>query len=146
VNSSEGSERRFSAPRRQALRVLGWAAGGALAAETLSLLGCTGVGSTEGSGPVVLDLSELPVGRRVTVLYRRLPVEVRRTDNGIHARSLTCTHMGCTVRWDEGQRLYLCPCHKGIYDADGEVVSGPPPAPLPAVPVSVSDTTVTVGS
>ena len=146
MEPNEGSERRFSAPRRRALRGLGWAVGGALAAETLSWLGCAGVGSTEDSGPVILDLSELPVGRRVIVSYRKLPVEVLRTDNGVHARSLACTHMGCTVRWDEEQRLYLCPCHKGIFDASGEVVSGPPPAPLPSVSVSVSGTMVTVGS
>jgi len=144
VKPNDGPEKRFSAPRRRALRVLGGAAGCALLAETLGLLGCAGDGSND--GPVFLDLSELPAGRRVVVSYRELPVEVLRTDHGVHARSLACTHMGCIVRWDEEQQLYLCPCHKGIFDADGEVVSGPPPSPLPSVPVSVSDTMVTVGS
>jgi cytochrome b6-f complex iron-sulfur subunit len=111
--------------------------------EWLTLLGC---GGSAEEGPVVLDLSELTDGRRVVVYYRRLPVEVVRTGNGVHARSLACTHMGCTVRWDESQRLYLCPCHEGRFDAEGKVISGPPPSSLPSVPVSVSDSVVTVGS
>ncbi len=44
--------------------------------------------------------------------------------------SSTCTHLGCTVRWEEKSRHFICPCHGGIYDAEGEVVSGPPPGPL----------------
>jgi cytochrome b6-f complex iron-sulfur subunit len=116
-----------------------------VAVETLGLLGCAGSGSAD-EGPVVLDLSDLPAGQRTVVYYQRLPVEVTRTENGVHARSLACTHMGCTVRWDEGQQLYLCPCHAGRFDADGEVVSGPPPTALPSIPVSVSDSVVTIGS
>lgn len=140
-----GSRPGFSGPRRRALRVLAGAAGCALAAETLGLLGCAGPGTAE-QGPVVLDLSELTPGARVVVSYRQLPVEVIRTENGVHALSLACTHMGCTVRWDAGKQLYLCPCHEGRFDADGQVVSGPPPSSLPSIPVSVSDTVVTVGS
>jgi succinate dehydrogenase/fumarate reductase iron-sulfur protein len=40
-----------------------------------------------------------------------------------------CSHLGCTVRWDEGQRLFLCACHGGTFHPDGSVKAGPPPAP-----------------
>lgn len=40
--------------------------------------------------------------------------------------SLICQHKRCTVRWDEDETLFICPCHEGTYDAKGEVVSGPP--------------------
>jgi menaquinol-cytochrome c reductase iron-sulfur subunit len=41
-----------------------------------------------------------------------------------------CTHLSCRVRWEEGERVYVCPCHDGIFDIDGNVVAGPPPKPL----------------
>lgn len=42
----------------------------------------------------------------------------------------TCTHLGCTVRWEANQRLFLCACHGGTFNLDGSVKSGPPPRPL----------------
>ena len=44
--------------------------------------------------------------------------------------SRTCTHLGCNVRWSDGKKQFLCPCHGGVYDADGKVIEGPPPKPL----------------
>ncbi len=41
-----------------------------------------------------------------------------------------CTHLGCRVRWVEDRRQFYCPCHAGVFDEDGNVVSGPPPRPL----------------
>jgi succinate dehydrogenase / fumarate reductase iron-sulfur subunit len=42
----------------------------------------------------------------------------------------TCTHLGCTVHWDEGKNLFLCACHGGMFDIYGDVKAGPPPRPL----------------
>jgi Rieske Fe-S protein len=54
------------------------------------------------------------------------------TENGrdFAAMSNVCTHLGCRVRWIDDQNQYFCPCHNGIYDKQGNVVSGPPPRPL----------------
>lgn len=41
-----------------------------------------------------------------------------------------CTHLGCPFSWDEEKKQFLCPCHGGVFDAGGAVVSGPPPRPL----------------
>jgi succinate dehydrogenase / fumarate reductase iron-sulfur subunit len=41
-----------------------------------------------------------------------------------------CTHLGCTVQWDEGKRLFRCACHGGVFNLDGSVNAGPPPRPL----------------
>jgi Rieske Fe-S protein len=46
------------------------------------------------------------------------------------AMSNVCTHLGCRIRWIAGQDQYVCPCHNGIFDKQGNVVSGPPPRPL----------------
>lgn len=55
------------------------------------------------------------------------------------ALSNVCTHLGCRVRWVEGEQQFFCPCHNGVFDKDGRVVSGPPPRPLDQYPVKVED-------
>lgn len=60
------------------------------------------------------------------------------------AFSSYCTHTGCPVRWIEGARLFLCPCHGGAFDGDGRVAAGPPPAPLPRLAVRVREGQVEV--
>ena len=51
-------------------------------------------------------------------------------DDGEIAISATCTHLGCIVTWDDEQQIFKCPCHNGRYNPEGQVISGPPPAPL----------------
>jgi menaquinol-cytochrome c reductase iron-sulfur subunit len=46
------------------------------------------------------------------------------------AFGLNCTHLGCPVNWRQDAKLFLCPCHGGVYYADGSVAGGPPPHPL----------------
>ncbi len=46
------------------------------------------------------------------------------------ALSNVCTHLGCRIRWVADQNKYFCPCHNGVFDKQGNVVSGPPPRPL----------------
>lgn len=46
------------------------------------------------------------------------------------ALNLTCTHKQCTVEFREEESRFVCPCHKGVYDRDGRVVSGKPPRSL----------------
>jgi len=52
--------------------------------------------------------------------------------NGSEVRALdsTCTHLGCRTRFNAETKLIECPCHGGVYDVNGNVVSGPPPASL----------------
>ena len=56
---------------------------------------------------------------------------IRRVDEmRFLAFAVTCTHLGCPVSWQEGAKLFFCPCHGGAYYADGQVAAGPPPRPL----------------
>lgn len=54
------------------------------------------------------------------------------TENGrdFQAMSNICTHLGCRVRWIDDQEQFFCPCHNGIFDKSGRIVSGPVPRPL----------------
>jgi Rieske Fe-S protein len=44
--------------------------------------------------------------------------------------SVNCAHLGCPVSWFPQSELFLCPCHGGVYYADGSHASGPPPRGL----------------
>ncbi|BBD08484.1 rieske (2Fe-2S) domain protein [Desulfovibrio ferrophilus] len=47
-----------------------------------------------------------------------------RTDSGLLALSARCTHLCCTVCWQESRGQFLCPCHDSRYDARGRRLSG----------------------
>jgi menaquinol-cytochrome c reductase iron-sulfur subunit len=53
------------------------------------------------------------------------------------AFSVNCAHLGCPVRWMAQANLFMCPCHGGVYYADGSVAAGPPPHGLTRYPVRV---------
>ena len=55
---------------------------------------------------------------------------VYRSNGELIALSPTCTHLGCTVSFDEKRDSFACPCHGGLYDREGNVIGGPPPKPL----------------
>ena len=44
--------------------------------------------------------------------------------------SNVCTHLSCRVIFHEDIQEYVCPCHDGRFDIDGEIISGPQPRPL----------------
>jgi Rieske Fe-S protein len=44
--------------------------------------------------------------------------------------AVNCAHLGCPVRWFPQSRLFMCPCHGGVYYEDGSHASGPPPRGL----------------
>jgi menaquinol-cytochrome c reductase iron-sulfur subunit len=41
-----------------------------------------------------------------------------------------CTHLGCTINWNEEAQAYICPCHDAKFSKEGVVLDGPPPRPL----------------
>ena len=52
---------------------------------------------------------------------------VRRTGaSDFQVFAINCAHLGCPVRWFPQSQLFMCPCHGGVYYADGSRASGPP--------------------
>lgn len=53
----------------------------------------------------------------------------------IVAYSTMCAHMGCVVSYDGGERVFRCPCHFTIYDAEqaGQMVCGQATQNLPQI-------------
>jgi menaquinol-cytochrome c reductase iron-sulfur subunit len=62
----------------------------------------------------------------------------RSTELDFLAFGVNCTHLGCPVNWRPDAELFLCPCHGGVYYADGTVAGGPPPRALTHLAVRVT--------
>lgn len=83
---------------------------------------------------IFTDSSPLPwagVSARSAAWLRRID------ETNFEAFSVNCTHLGCPVNWIQSADLFLCPCHGGVYNQEGQVVAGPPPLPLTKYPVRV---------
>jgi rieske iron-sulfur protein len=70
--------------------------------------------------------------------------EVTKTNaaDGLVAYSAICTHQQCSVvGWIEDRQVLLCPCHQSEYDPrhNAQVVAGPAPRPLAALPLRTAD-------
>lgn len=59
-------------------------------------------------------------------------------DGQLVALTAVCTHLTCTVRYENDSGTLFCPCHNGRFDLAGNVISGPPPAPLETYKVEIS--------
>ena len=80
---------------------------------------------------VAQNLSEIGNGEGGIVVTGDHRVAVYRDQKGtVHALSAKCTHMGCTVKWNPGERTWDCPCHGSRFAPTGEVVNGPAAKPL----------------
>ncbi len=64
---------------------------------------------------------------------------LRKSDTEVEVLSNVCTHLGCRVAWHEDRGEFICPCHDGVFDEDGNVISGPPPRPLDHLEFKVED-------
>ena len=95
--------------------------------------------NTGAGGRVLMGTTkDIPVGQGKILPFGNKPIVITNTTQGVKAFSAICTHLGCVCIWDETKKIILCPCHDGHFNAvTGAVMSGPPPAPLPTLQVTV---------
>ena len=117
-----------------------------LTAPVWNLLAGCGSGPDYGpAGPLTVKVAELPLNHRVRLEHDGRAVEVVRTESGVTALSLLCTHQGCNVAWMEDDQIYLCPCHEGKFDAVGHPFYGPPRESLRRLTVTLTPTEAIIG-
>lgn len=76
-------------------------------------------------------LGELPPDEGIIVKLRGHKYGVYRdTGQGLHFVSAKCTHMGCTVKWNNDEKSWDCPCHGSRFSYRGQVLNGPANTPL----------------
>lgn len=134
--------------RREAL-------GAGVGAVSLVVLGCAAklppVRDVQAQGDeLILALADYPelqqAGGVVPVRANGAgkPIMIVHGEGGFVAFSLKCTHMGCTVGWNDAARSFDCPCHGSRYGIDGTVMRGPAKRPLTALGVQPDGATVRV--
>lgn len=159
--SSRGRTAPHQVGRRRFLEILGAVAGltvGAIIAlPAVSFMIAPLFQSTPRRWRSVGTLDQFDVGSTVLVGFEDASSEAwagitaktgawlrRVSDTEFVAFAINCTHLGCPVRWEDGAQLFMCPCHGGVYNRDGSVAAGPPPASLPRYPVRVRRNTVEI--
>jgi cytochrome b6-f complex iron-sulfur subunit len=68
----------------------------------------------------------------------------RQQDGGFIAVSLRCTHLGCSVTWEESRKRFICPCHSSAFDISGDVLNPPAARALDYYPVIIENGLVKV--
>ena len=72
------------------------------------------------------DIEDLANGCGAVCKYKGKTVAAYKDDSGsIHAVSPVCTHLGCHIVWNQGDRIWDCPCHGSRFDIMGKVLHGP---------------------
>ncbi len=122
-----------------------------------------------------VDLSTIPVGQQIKILWQGKPIFVRRrSEEEIQAAEAVsldqlpdpeadavrhapdqpewlvmigiCTHLGCVPLGDAGDfNGWFCPCHGSHYDTSGRIRRGPAPTNLEIPPYVIDGTTLTIG-
>jgi cytochrome b6-f complex iron-sulfur subunit len=64
---------------------------------------------------------------------------VRRDDGGFLAVSIKCSHLGCSIAWNESENKFICPCHSSSFDINGEVLHPPAPRALDIYEISIDN-------
>ena len=89
---------------------------------------------------------EVPVNATKDLMFGATPIIILDVpDKGYLAFSKVCTHLGCLVKFDKERQEFICPCHAGTFDLEGNVVSGPPPRPLRKFAVRVEGENLVIG-
>lgn len=75
--------------------------------------------------------AELEDGQAIRMERDGKPVGIYKDEDGsTHILDLSCTHLGCEVAWNDGDRTWDCPCHGSVFDSTGNVLAGPAKTPL----------------
>jgi Rieske Fe-S protein len=130
---------------------------GAIVAPTLGFIGSPlGERRKPATWIPVLDLEDLADGETRLVPYqlevedgymeatRSYSIFLFRRGDRVIAYDPSCPHLGCHVEFKPRKKRFVCPCHGGVFDQEGERVSGPPPRGLSKVAARVENGKVLV--
>ncbi len=125
--------------------LVSWLLGGGITASLVSFLfpALRFMNPPEAAEPAVHEaaagkIDEFPVNSGKIIRFGNQPVLLLRPEEqDWRAFFGTCTHLNCTVQYQESSRQIWCACHNGLFDLNGRVVSGPPPRALEQLEVKI---------
>jgi cytochrome b6-f complex iron-sulfur subunit len=123
---------------------IGVAALGEMAWIVLSFLKPRRQAPGRSGGLVVAGAADMFAPGSVTAFPEGKFYVVRLADGGFLALHRQCTHLGCSVPWDEASGRFACPCHASSFDLRGLVLSPPAPRPLDLFAVRIENGIVKV--
>jgi Rieske Fe-S protein len=136
-------------------RFLTLGAGAAGTAIALGYIGAAGMflEPTEASAETlkkVGKVSDFEEGVPKLITYHGDTVEegiyvINMGKEGWLALDFHCTHLQCAVNYVDSAQKFMCPCHGGVFDLKGNVISGPIPKPLQRRVIKVKGDSVRVG-
>ena len=124
--------------RREFFKFMTLASGG-LAVGSVGLAAWTRLKRDERSfePALIAKLGDVPVGGSMGFSYPRphdICILIQPEEGQFVAYSRRCTHLSCPVDYQQEHNRLYCPCHNGAFSvADGTVLQGPPPHPLPQI-------------
>ena len=129
-------------------------AGGATAATAIAAtaISATAAKASNDGGVKIADLADVKSGEPVDFNYpndalaylvdmgRAVP-EGLGPNGSLVAYSRLCQHRGCAIDYDGDRGLFICPCHRSVFDpsSNGVVVEGPSQRGLPRVVIEIRD-------
>lgn len=132
--------------RREFLRLAVFTSGALFSGTVLLALLSEMDGGRRGKPKAIAQVDEVPPGR---ALYFHYPgpddqaVLLNLPGRGLVGYSQKCTHLACSVYYQEEQERLFCPCHDGAFSAEtGEPVAGPPQRALPRIRLEVRGNTI----
>ncbi|NLD37489.1 MAG: ubiquinol-cytochrome c reductase iron-sulfur subunit [Desulfatiglans sp.] len=150
AETDKHNEAALSPPRRSFLNIL-WAGLGILAGLELIIMIFTFLkrGKPQDRPGLTKEIIEagcvdsFPLNS-VTANIRGRFYLCRMDDGGFLALSSKCTHLGCTVPWDDNEKRFICPCHGSSFDIRGAVLTSPAPRPLDMYPIHIENNIIRV--
>jgi glycine/D-amino acid oxidase-like deaminating enzyme/nitrite reductase/ring-hydroxylating ferredoxin subunit len=77
------------------------------------------------------DAGEVAPGEAKVVVREGRKYGAYRDEGGqLHVLDITCTHLGCELKWNAAEKTWDCPCHGSRFSYQGEIVEGPALKPL----------------
>ena len=64
---------------------------------------------------------------------------IKKSSGELAVLTSTCPHLGCSVKWNDSNSQFKCPCHNGGFSAQGVLLSGPPPRDMDSLETRTVD-------
>jgi len=82
------------------------------------------------------ELSDIAAGEAKVVKYEGHHIGLYKDElHNIYAVNAACTHIKCTIAWNNAEKTWDCPCHGSRFSYAGKVLTGPAQQPLEQIDV-----------